>query len=147
MPQGSARCNFGCVLNPRETAPSQDLDRVGSYFGGAKGHSVQYTWRRRRGKRARMAMIPESSVLGDSTHDRISPDGLMLKKQSWNNATAAESTESFSDIFVNIFASRTRSWSLCSWQSTESGSHWLRGTDVAWRQYLPVVLKDSQSSC
>ena len=25
-------------------------------------------------------MIPESSVLGDSTHDRISPDGLMLKK-------------------------------------------------------------------
>ena len=144
MPQGSARCNFGCVLNPRETAPSQDLDRVGSYFGGAKGHSVQYTWRRRRGKRARMAMIPESSVLGDSTHDRISPDGLMLKKQSWNNANPAESTESFSDIFVNIFASRTRSWSLCSWQSTESGSHWLRGI---WRQYLPVVLKDSQSCC
>ena len=28
-------------------------------------------------KRARMAMIPESSVLGDSTHDRISPDGLI----------------------------------------------------------------------
>ena len=80
MPRGSARCNFGCVLNPRETAPSQDLDRVGSFFGGAKGHSVQY----RRVKRARMAMIPESSVLGDSTHDRISPDGLMLKKQSWN---------------------------------------------------------------
>ena len=24
-------------------------------------------------------MIPESSVLGDSTHERISPDGLMLK--------------------------------------------------------------------
>ena len=90
-------------------------------------------------------MIPESSEVGDSTHDRISPDGLMLKKQGWNNATPAESTESFSDIFVSIFASRTRSWSLCSWQSTESGSHWLRGTDVAWRQYLPVVLKDSQS--
>ena len=32
-------------------------------------------------------MIPESSVLGDSTHERISPDDLMLKKQSWNNAT------------------------------------------------------------
>ena len=32
-------------------------------------------------------MIPESSVLGDSTHDRISPDGgLMLK--------------SFADIFM-----------------------------------------------
>ena len=25
-------------------------------------------------------MIPESSVLGDSTHERISPDCLMLKK-------------------------------------------------------------------
>ena len=25
-------------------------------------------------------MIPKSSVLGDSTHDRISPNGLMLKK-------------------------------------------------------------------
>ena len=88
---------------------SPDLGRLGSDFGRAKGHSIQYTWRRRRGKRARMAMIPESSVLGDSTHERISPDGLMLKKQSWNNATP-ESTESFADIF----ASRTRSWSLCS---------------------------------
>ena len=27
-------------------------------------------------------MIPESSVLGDSTHDRISPDGLMLKNRA-----------------------------------------------------------------
>ena len=32
-------------------------------------------------------MIPELSVLGDSTHERISPDDPMLKKQSWNNAT------------------------------------------------------------
>ena len=59
---------------------SPDLGRVGSDFGRARGHSIQYTWRRRRGKRARMAMIFESSVLGDSTHERISPDGLMLKK-------------------------------------------------------------------
>ena len=65
-------------------------------------------------------MIPESSILGDSTHDRISSDGLMLKK--------TESTESFADIFADILASRTRSWSLCSWQSTESGFHRLRGT-------------------
>ena len=31
---------------------------------------------RRREKRARMVMVPASSVLGKSTHDRISPDGL-----------------------------------------------------------------------
>ena len=57
---------------------SPDLGRVGSDFGRARGHSI--TWRRRRGKRARMAITPESSVLGDSTHERISPDDLMLKK-------------------------------------------------------------------
>ena len=27
-----------------------------------------------------MAMVPASSVLGESSHDRISPDGLMLRK-------------------------------------------------------------------
>ena len=43
-------------------------------------------------------MIPESSVLGDSTHERISPDGPMLKKQSWNNATP-ESTQKISQTF------------------------------------------------
>ena len=72
-------------------------------------------------------MIPESSVLGDSTHDRISPDGLMQKKTELEQRDSSN-TESFSDISANVFASPTRSWSLCSWQSTESGSHWLRGT-------------------
>ena len=66
---------------------------------------MQYTWRRRRGKRARMAMIPESSVLGDSTHQRISPDGLMLKKTELEQRDSREYTENFADIF----ASRTRS--------------------------------------
>ena len=103
---------------------SPDLGRVGSDFGRARGHSIQYAWRRRRGKKARMAMIPESSVLGDSTHERISPDGLMLKKTELEQRDSREYTESFADIF----APRTRSWSLCSWQSTKSGSHWLRGT-------------------
>ena len=82
------------------------LGRVGSDFGRARGHSMQYTWRRRRGKRARMAMIPESSVLGDSTHERISPDGLiMLKKTELEQRDSREYTENFADIF----ASRTRS--------------------------------------
>ena len=75
-PEGSARYNSDCVLNLREAAPSQDLDRVGYNFGRARGYSMQYTWRRRREKWARMAMVPASSVLGKSTHDRISPDGL-----------------------------------------------------------------------
>ena len=66
---------------------------------------MQYTWRRRRGKRARMAMIPESSVLGDSTHQRISPDGLMLKKTELEQRDSREYTENFADTF----ASRTRS--------------------------------------
>ena len=84
---------------------SPDLGRVGSDFGRARGHSIQYTWRRRRGKRARMAMIPESSVLGDSTHERISPDGLMLKKTELEQRDSREYTENLADIF----ASRTRS--------------------------------------
>ena len=70
---------------------------------------MQYTWRRQRGKRARMAMIPESSVLGDSTHERISPDGLMLKKQNWNNATP-ESTQKISQTFSH----RVRDLEACA---------------------------------
>ena len=50
-------------------------------------------------------MIPESSVLGDSTHERISPDGLMLKKTELEQRDSREYTENFADIF----ASRTRS--------------------------------------
>ena len=68
-------------------------------------------------------MVPASSVLGESTHDRISPDGLMLRKPELEQRDSRE-YESFTDIF----ASRTRFWSLCSWQNTESGSHWLGRT-------------------
>ena len=77
-------------------------------------------------------MIPESSVLGDSTHERISPDGLMLKKTELEQRDSREYTESFADIL----ASRTRSWSLCSLQSTKSSSHWLRGTGHGDSVYL-----------
>ena len=74
-------------------------------------------------------MIPESSVLGDSTHERISPDGLMLKKTELEQRDSRAGTlDSTHESFADIFAFRTRSWSLCSWQSTKSGSHWLRGT-------------------
>ena len=106
---------------------SPDLGRVGSDFGRARGHSI--TWRHRRGKRARMAMIPELSVLGDSTHERISPDDPMLKKTELEqrDSRAGTTLDSTHESFADIFALRTRSWSLCSWQSTKSGSHWLRG--------------------
>ena len=50
-------------------------------------------------------MIPESSVPDDSTHERISPDGLMLKKKELEQRDSREYTENFADIF----ASRTRS--------------------------------------
>ena len=82
-------------------------------------------------------MIPESSVLGDSTHERISPDDLMQKKteleQRDSRAGALDSTH---ESLADIFASRTRSWSLRSWQSTKSGSYWLRGTWQGGSVYL-----------
>ena len=63
-------------------------------------------------------MIPESSVLGDSTHERISPDDLMLKKTELEQRDSRAGTlDSTHESFADIFASRTRSWSLCSWQS------------------------------
>ena len=73
-------------------------------------------------------MIPESSVLGDSTHERISPDDdLMLKKTELEQRDSRAGTlDSTHESFADIFGSRTRSWSLCSWQSTKSDSHWLR---------------------
>ena len=37
-------------------------------------------------------MIPESSVLGDSTHERISPDGPMLKKTELEQRDSREYT-------------------------------------------------------
>ena len=94
-------------------------------------------------------MVPASSVLGESTHDRISPKGLMLKNQSWNNANP-ESTESFADLF----ASRT---SLKKNQNVPKPSRLLGacaagkapkvvlvGREGRGRECLPVVLEVSQ---
>ena len=82
---------------------SQDLGRVGTDFGRARGHSsMQYTWRRRRGKRTRMAMIPESSVLGDSTHDRISPeDGLINAKKNRAGTTRLQRVQRVSQTSLH----------------------------------------------
>ena len=124
---------------------SQDLGRVGSDFGRARGHSVQYTWRRRRGKRARMAMIPESSVLGDSTHDRISLDGLMQKKTELEQRDSREYRK-----FLRHFLRHFRiPYEILELVQLAKHRKWfsLAARDVAWRQYLPVVLKDSQSCC
>ena len=120
---------------------SPDLGRVGSDFGRARGHNIQYTWRRRRGKRARMAMIPESSVLGDSTHERISPDGLMLKKTELEQRDSREHRKSRRhfripyEILELVQLAKHQKWFS------------LAARDVAWRQCLPVVLKGSQSCC
>ena len=45
-------------------------------------------------------MVPASSVLGKSTHDRISPDSLMLRKPELEQCDP-ESTESFADLFAS----------------------------------------------
>ena len=87
-------------------------------------------------------MISESSVLGDSTHERISPDGLMLKKQSWNNATPESVYRKFRrhfriphEILELVQLAKHQKWLS------------LAARDVAWRQCLPVVLKGSQKCC
>ena len=51
-------------LNLQETAPSQNLGRVGSGFGRARWHGDDGP--------ASMAMVPGSNALGKSTPDRIS---------------------------------------------------------------------------
>ena len=47
-----------------------------------------------------MAMVPASSVLGESTHDRISPDGLMLRKPELEQRESREYRK-----FRSLFAS------------------------------------------
>ena len=86
-------------------------------------------------------MIPESSVLGDSTHDRISPDGLMLKKTELEQRDSREYKKFRRhfripyEILELVQLAKHRKWLS------------LAARDVAWRQCLPVVLKDSQSCC
>ena len=86
-------------------------------------------------------MIPESSVLGDSTHDRISPDGLMLKKTELEQRDSRECRKFRRDfripyeILELVQLAKHRKWFS------------LAARHVAWRQSLSVVLKDSQSCC
>ena len=86
-------------------------------------------------------MVPESSVLGESTHDRIFPDILLLKKPELEQCDSREYIEfrrhfripyEFLDLVQ--LAKHRKEFSLAA-------------RDVAGRQCLPVVLKDSQSCC
>ena len=86
-------------------------------------------------------MIPESSVHGGSTHDRISPDGLMLKKTELEQRDSKEYRKFrrhfriLHKILELVQLAMHRKWFP------------LAARDVTWRQCLPVVLKDSQSCC
>ena len=87
-------------------------------------------------------MIPESSVLGDSTHDRISPDdGLMLEKTELEQRDSREYIK-----FRRYFRIPYEILELVQLAKHRKGFS-LAARDVAWRQCLPVVLKDSQSCC
>ena len=86
-------------------------------------------------------MIPESSVLGDSTHDRISPDGLMQKKTELEQRDSREYRK-----FRRYFRIPYEILELVQLAKHRKGFS-LAARDVAWRQCLLVVLKDSQSCC
>ena len=82
--------------------------------------------------------IPESTVLGESTHDRISPDGLMLRKPELEQRDSREYRKFHRHLcipyeFLELvqLAKHRKRFSLAA-------------RDVAWRQCLPVVLKDSK---
>ena len=90
-------------------------------------------------------MIPEASVLGDSTHDRIPPDGLMLKKTELEQRDSREYIK-----FRRHFRRHFRiPYEILELVQLAKHRKWfsLAARDVAWRQCLPLVLKDSQSCC
>ena len=69
-------------------------------------------------------MVPASSVLGESTHDRISPEGLMLRKPELEQRESREYRKfrrpfRISYEFKEKSERTSTSWSLCSWQSTD----------------------------
>ena len=77
-------------------------------------------------------MVPESSVIGESTHDRISPDGLMLRKPELEQRDSRDYRK-FRRYFRIPYEFLEL---LCGWQSTKSGSHWLRETWHGGSAYL-----------
>ena len=86
-------------------------------------------------------MIPESSVLGDSTRDRISPDGLMLKNTELEQRDSKEYSKFCRHFHIP--------YEILELVQLAKHQKWfsLAARDVAWRQCLPVVLKGSQSCC
>ena len=87
-------------------------------------------------------MVPASSVLGESTHDRISPDGLMLRKPELEQRDSRECRK-FRIHFRIPYESFLELLQLAKHRKWFS----LAARDVAGRQCLPVVLEDSQSCC
>ena len=86
-------------------------------------------------------MVPASSVLGESTHDRISPDGLMLRKPELEQRDSREYTtfrrhyRILYEFLELVQLAKHRKWFS------------LAARDVAGRQCLPVELEYGQSCC
>ena len=83
-------------------------------------------------------MVPASSVLGESTHDWISPAGLMLKKTELGQRDSREYRKFRRHFRIPYeFLELVHLAKHLKWFS-------LAARDVAGRQCLPVVLEDSQ---
>ena len=89
-----------------------------------------------------MAMVPASSVLGESIHDRISPVGLMLRKPELEQRDSREYRKFRRHFRIPYeFLELVHLAKHLKWFS-------LAARDVAGRQCLPVVLlEDSQICC
>ena len=90
-------------------------------------------------------MIPELSVLGDSTHERISPDDPMK-----NRAGTTRLQSWYSRFHPRKFRRHFRTpYEILELVQLAKHQKWfsLAAREVAWRQCLPVVLKGSQSCC
>ena len=84
-------------------------------------------------------MVPASSVLGESTHDRISPVDLMLRKPELEQRDSREYRNFRRHFRIPYeFLELVHLAKYLKWFS-------LATRDVAGRQYLPVVLEDSQT--
>ena len=86
-------------------------------------------------------MVPASSVLGESIHDRISPKGLMLNKTELEQRDSREYRKFRRHFRIPYeFLKLVQLVKHRKWFS-------LAPRDVAGRQCRPVVLEDIQSCC
>ena len=86
-------------------------------------------------------MVPASSVLGESTHDGMSPDGVMLRKPELEQRDSREYRKFRRHFRIPYeFLEPVQLANHRKWFS-------LSTRDVAGRLCLPVVLEDSQSCC